>query len=389
MKYKNIIIYIFFITNHLNCTSHNNNSLYSLNPIDKIEIPIDNNTPNLSKSIYIFDNDKDKIEYLCYLNENTNEINFYNLNTNKLSHKIKFEKEGKNGTNTIGGFHIISLDSIVIVNRAQNQIFLTNKRGEVVKRITIGLKKDNNFIKNGKTLVRISRSYSHIYNPLVVKDNKIYASTFIPYVPTQSEMTNLNLCLEINMDNNQQQLLKANYPLLLGENKKTVAHTMNTRTFSGNSFVYSFFSSHDIFVTNNHNKIIKYNAKSKFLRDELRCISFNGQHMKDYVEAPHYDAIMYDKYRNVYYRFVYPGKELTDNDNIQKLAMYCEDFSIMLLNKDFEVIGEQLLPPNTYYMNMAFVSKKGLCISTQHPQNPNLNENYLTFQVFSIKDNKK
>lgn len=66
---------------------------------------------------------------------------------------------------------------------------------------------------------------------------------------------------------------------------------------------------------------------------------------------------MYDKYRKVFYRFA-----LMPDDNIKPFSNNPhQSFSIIILNKDYEIIGETKFPGNTYAHHLCFVGKKA-CI---------------------------
>lgn len=72
---------------------------------------------------------------------------------------------------------------------------------------------------------------------------------------------------------------------------------------------------------------------------------------------PHYHHLMYDKYRKVFYRFA-----LMPDDNIKPFSNNPhQSFSIIILNKDYEIIGETKFPGNTYAHHLCFVGKKA-CI---------------------------
>lgn len=58
-----------------------------------------------------------------------------------------------------------------------------------------------------------------------------------------------------------------------------------------------------------------------------------------------YGALIYDKYRDVYYRFVYPATEMLPTDKCVDVWLLGRSrFSIIILNKNLEVIGETLVP---------------------------------------------
>ena len=62
-----------------------------------------------------------------------------------------------------------------------------------------------------------------------------------------------------------------------------------------------------------------------------------------------------------------------------------QSFSIIILNKDYEIIGETKFPGNTYAHHLCFVGKKGLYISENNENNPQFDENKLVFRCFTLQ----
>ena len=103
--------------------------------------------------------------------------------------------------------------------------------------------------------------------------------------------------------------------------------------------------------------------------------------------SPSYGNIMYDKYRQVYYRFVYPEVEFDQSEDF--LSIFREgrkQFSILILDKELSIIGETLFPVYTYNSNLAFVNEKGLYLSVSHYKRTDFDENILRFQRIDLVD---
>jgi hypothetical protein len=152
-------------------------------------------------------------------------------------------------------------------------------------------------------------------------------------------------------------------------------------------FVYSFFHDEKIYVTSDHKTIQSYSAKSNYMQKKL--ISYDKQKTFEDVEKtslnnPEYRSIYYDKYRNLFYRIVYPGFEAKSNDNIRQKIQFPEWFSIIILDENFNVRGETNLEPNKYFIRNMFVEKEGLYISTNHINNPDYSDDYLSFELFEV-----
>ena len=59
-----------------------------------------------------------------------------------------------------------------------------------------------------------------------------------------------------------------------------------------------------------------------------------------------------------------------------------KEFSIIVLNADFEIIGETKFPGKKYFYKMSFVGREGLYISENNLENPQFDENKLVFTCF-------
>ena len=108
----------------------------------------------------------------------------------------------------------------------------------------------------------------------------------------------------------------------------------------------------------------------------------------DACENPNYGNLLFDKYRNVYYRIAYPETEIEKGVNGLELLHYGRKrFSIIILDKDFNIIGETLFPDYTYNSTVMFIREDGLYISDSHYLNPNYNDDLLSFRKFYLVEN--
>ena len=99
--------------------------------------------------------------------------------------------------------------------------------------------------------------------------------------------------------------------------------------------------------------------------------------------------LYFDSYRDVYYRVAYPKNEVDAGDNYIELWNYGRKiFSIIILDRDFQIIGETLFPEYIYNPGVMFVREDGLYISSSHVKNPNYNDDVLTFECFQLEKNK-
>ncbi len=65
--------------------------------------------------------------------------------------------------------------------------------------------------------------------------------------------------------------------------------------------------------------------------------------------------------------------------------MYCrKEFSIIVVNSDFEVIGETYFKAGIYAPTLFFVNEDGLYISENNTDNPESSEDKLVFRCFKL-----
>jgi len=80
-----------------------------------------------------------------------------------------------------------------------------------------------------------------------------------------------------------------------------------------------------------------------------------------------------------------PGYDIDETENTQKHFEYLNLFSLIVLDEDFNVITETLLPEKTYDPTMKFISKDGLYIAL-HIDNPLYNPDSLIFEKMKIME---
>jgi len=70
--------------------------------------------------------------YLVYLNEQLNRIQFYLIDSLRLSHTIELQQKGPHGVGLVIGYYVQSLDSVFVTPKGRKQIFLVNRKGELI-----------------------------------------------------------------------------------------------------------------------------------------------------------------------------------------------------------------------------------------------------------------
>ncbi len=355
---------------------------YTLVPTNekvRFNIPHDASSITDCLQYYLTKNGK---QYLCYLSRYNNKLLFYNIDSSTLSFTIQMPVIGPEGVGKIRGFLVHKLDTILLTTREQRTLYIIDQYGNLKKKIPV-----SRDIKNGEYGTYIRNSVYFEKN-LIMDGHNIFAGTHLLKNPGPRELQDYKLCLQIDLMNSQQKLLPMNYPPLGNKNNEPVYNYFSTILVE-DEFIYSFMSSHNLYKTKDHKIIETIPAKSRYIEKDFKLPDFNSGSFeiigKTVLEHPSYRNFYYDKYRNVFYRFVYPGIEIDKSDNISDLLEYRPVFSIMILDAELQVIGEVLMPKNKYNMKMAFVGKEGLYISTNHTGNPDFSADYLRFELFKLE----
>ena len=351
MKY---FLYIFtYLLLGASCSSPSRPIDYGteLTATDSICLSIDEHTHYESKSIFQFK--ENGHEYLSFLNEKASyKVHIYDLDTKQVIKTIHLQKEGRNAMPSTNGCFPLSSKHFLITT--WNGVFgIINEKGEVENK--------NSFWKDSVNFHAFDHicCMSYTYRPAIIKDSILYFSQSLLSIFNKDEIDYILYDPEISY------------------------------TYTGKEVVVSLGQYDSIFVSSDFKHKKAYNAKSHYL-PHVRPVSQNLQidlfkTIHDRGLQPHYHHLMYDKYRKVFYRFA-----LMPDDNIKPFSNNPhQSFSIIILNKDYEIIGETKFPGNTYAHHLCFVGKKGLYISENNENNPQFDENKLVFRCFTLQGRKK
>ena len=101
-----------------------------------------------------------------------------------------------------------------------------------------------------------------------------------------------------------------------------------------------------------------------------------------------YGIILYDKYRDCFYRFFYPGYTDDEEYPIDKLWMLRRSrpfTGVMVLDKDLNVLGEHVFDKfQVHATSNIFVGEEGLYLSLNNENSPDYDENHLRYMVIQF-----
>ena len=360
-----------------------------LKEVKKITLPVDENTYYLSKSIFHFE-DKGK-EYLSFGNQTkrqyATEIIIYDLNSQDIYKRFPLLREGPNAIPAAyGAVPLGSPDVFIYYQNNMRKITLSDGDGQVIRRYQI-------VSPDGKP-VYIPEGLSYAHYPSFMIDSVIYFAqrSGKPSV-MRNEWKTIPMFAMMNLKDGKISRSSLCFPSIFDMDVKDIT--------TGNEFVYdynykdkrlvcAFIEFDSLLVTDDMKNVRWYNGKSRYLK-KMRPILKEGvdgfMGIKEAVEAASYSHIMYDKYRDIYYRFAEMPCELGANEYVYNDAK-AREFSVIIFDKDFRIIGETKFPGNKYFYKMSFIGRDGLYISENNEANPEFDENKLVFACFGLQDLK-
>ena len=351
----------------------------------KITLPIDENTYFLSKSIFQFE--EDGKEYLHFENSRKGqyEIITFDLEKQDVHKRLPIAPEGPNGSPAMyGSKPFPDSKNYLISQTLAFRVTQMDGDGNVLR---------NYQLKSPGRFVRIILG-SFCYYPSFVRDSILYFNQPV----ASRKKRNLDrypIFATLDLRTGELGFAPLDFPKTF---KGDYSHIRSGDSFTydynykENRLVCSFLESDSIMVTDDLTHTKWYNAKSQFLDSMIPYLNAPVEDAQDLIRSKgkaKYWHIMYDKYRDVYYRFAEMPCELAKDENpYDEFSHKSREFSVIILDKDFRIIGETKFPGNKYFYKMSFVGRDGLYISENNLANPDFDEDKLVFACFALEDLK-
>ena len=361
---------------------------YSLVPTKEYaNFEIDADTKLYMKALYLYTDTATNKEYLTFQNVAKNEILVYDWKTKKNINKIILEKEGPNGVGAVHGYLIKSFDEIYLAGAMKTLINVVDSTGKLKKRIPYHKTMDGiNLLPSDAPSAR--------YIPYVIIGNNIYITQRLNRQHGQNTVEKSKVTAVIDTFTKENKLLQMKFPIILTTEEmrtQTIGNEFSySREFNGMKFIYSFSYDENIYIANiPHDSIQLIPAKSRFIKNpEKTGKSSNITDLAQKLcELPMYGNLIYDKYREVYYRFVFHKETFNTNEEnfVELWQMGRNKFSIIILDKDFKCVGETEFPTGIYSIWAFLIRKDGLYLSTSHYKNPAFSDDLLQFERIELK----
>lgn len=348
------------------CTERNGSAIISeasLQEVDSLMIPLDSiTTQSVSKMQMIGDS------VLAFYNSPSGHICLYNLHKGTTD-KITVFKTGPNAVNAVDGFCYVAPDSIWIYEMWGKRITLIDSEGTIKDRRKLST-------ENAEHAVML---YPDALTPYIVKGDKHY------FQGSGSNIEGQKIGTTVIYNAKDSTVFTANpYPAVYGGpddlfNWGVFEYRMTCYTMTPQGeMAISFPASDSIYVYNPETDSRKAYFAGYSKPTDIHLVVFKDEQGKwtNFMSQYNYSFILYDKFNNLYYRLVGIPTDDYDSENIIK-EINRKPLAIIILNSDFEKVGETMLPRDCYLFAKSFVTEKGLHISVESED-----DDFMKFRTF-------
>ena len=381
-----IIAFIIIITTSCKNESGKNSKLQEIQSGIKnskqLVLKIDSLTFPITRNIQYYQ-DELLNNFLIYNNAFNEEILIFNIDSAKLVKRVKVEKSGPNGVGKFSSFYFHNFDSIFITTyRNDYMIYLINSNAILLNKYTF----------DTKEFPRNSMIHFETYSPAIFVKNTLYLANSKYFSVLGRELldydsiTKIPQAIMVDVKQNVAKPTQLKFPKLKFVGKDISAYMYYFFTYDGENFIYSFLSDNNLYYTSDFIVSKKTDVKSEYVINTSPIINNMNDHLelinwqKFFYNNNLYNAIVYDKYRNLYYRFVSIGIEQNEENNYNETARFPYQLSIIVLDKNFKKVKEVLMPENRYYYYMYFVAAEGLYLAL----NDSDSEDKITFDILDL-----
>jgi len=379
LEMKNILICVLLLCFWTSCkedkeldpTPRQFDQRITLVPTDTLTIPIGYRSDVYSR--YVKTCNIGNIPYLGVVNENTNELEFYALSEKGDDFKVRFQLDGPNAVGQLKAFEVISDSTLLIASTYRIRLYVTDFEGNLEKTIETG-----NTTRKGKPFVQIYNTNQPLVYDKSRNDFYVYTRVDTDYNGPGQWSGTMFLKIPGMRDESSRHVVKL--PSHFDELVHGAYFSHSSHVLADDRYL--------IFGISFYNNILVYDlekgelfekeAGSKAFGDALPWESPNMDgHEEFYITSNSYRELAYDEQNKLLYRLAYQRVDYTGPDGLRrnwdnKLP------SVIIINSDFEKVGEVDLPANTIYTRMYFTYNGKLYLSLNHPDN-NPSEDEMVF----------
>jgi hypothetical protein len=323
--------------------------------------------------------ESDSGQYLFYLNPNSKSLQFINMEDGKVANEIVLEYDGPNSMSRRSGIAGLEDDKVWTTFRP-HAIAYFNYKAE------IQFKKN---ISPGE--VDITYVGSDFHKELHQYGDKVFGMQPLfmnHHGMNKEDIQKHSLVYSYDMVSDQTKWYDVYYAKDYWDIGKKLSDFSWVRREDKLYIAPWYDHEIQVFDMQKEQVTIKVEAKSDHINSFYYVNEIPGTHEEGLLNILNndlYGIILYDKYRDCFYRFFYPGYTDDEEYAIDKLWMLRRSrpfTGVMVLDKDLNVIGEHVFDKfQVHAFSNVFVGEEGLYLSLNNENSPDYDEDHLRYMV--------
>ena len=347
------------------CSNYDSNTIKELTlskTNEHIHLKLDNETGK--RNLYSFYSDS--LNTYSFYNELNHSIYTYHLTPTSTHQKIPLSKDGPNGIPSVEALYLKDTTYTYVYSQNSGILYMVNPKGHVVSKHTISDPRKGD---------HVLASQSQIY----FKQNSFY---FLVRPTTNSSMDSGFNAIKLDLKSGQSTyVFQDKDKMKNGIWGGMLRRNHGTFTHDNGAFAIGYPWSENIIVATEKGIIKNHHASvPRVIKPTPSQKNVSSARNRDYLmEQCWFGAIVYDKYRNCYYRSVYIGADLqsgkTPSGSFNRTVNGDDIFTTtIVLDHNFRVIGEI---PGTAITDTSIIRKDGIYL--YDPRINQENEDVMTF----------
>ncbi|MCD8739809.1 DUF4221 domain-containing protein [Mucilaginibacter roseus] len=292
----------------------------------------------------------------------------------------KLDRQDLDKSKSITDITVIGNDSILI-NDSNNRLLLVDTNLNLIKAFDL-----NAIAKNNNLPGRVI-SYSSNFR-MLEHDNKLLLNQIYPQYSWEKKVSVFSA---LDMKNEKLTELPLSFSDYLYEITGKGGYLVNVGTseYQKNGLLtYNYMYESNIYQFKDKDSTLTiYGGTMSGGSNYVTPIEYKGgDDLKKWdihnVENTQFFNVMYDKFRNVYYRFSLKNIDYKNGKYFNSILD--KPLVLMIFNEKFEVIKEITLPLYIYAPNTWFINKQGLYISSANKKNKFYAPDKIKFHIYKI-----
>lgn len=395
---RNFIILFFTVLLFCFCTNSNKSRKEIVNPnrgllkathklsnFSGVDYLLDSVTAPRPKYIQLFTKNGDTS--LAILNSYNNSVYLYDFRNGNSLDSLKFHIKNLGQNQYVAAFHMKSIDSVYLYTIPDQRVLLVNKQKNELESLSLI---EDLSTADGMWSLKFPQHVPTAASPFFQTENEILFQGQYMWAIPSNILKKFKFTARLNFDNTKVAYVH-NYPSDLYDKQFGWDDQVFSAVFSDynpitKKMIYSFPVSHDLFVgALSDKKLEKLYGGSNFAETipaipENIAESVNSRELliKYITSTDLYCAIKFDKFRNVYYRFLRKSLKNVVNDKDWR----SKKLSVIIMDDKFKYLGEtEIGTLKEWNWENSFVTEKGLYV--EHTP-INSDESKLRFRIFKL-----